>query len=527
MRPEKKNTTVSKAVLYARVSSREQAEGYSIDAQLKLLRDYAYQQGLSIAKEFIDVETAKKCGRPQFGEMLAYFQKHTSTVHLLVEKTDRLYRNFRDYVALDDYELEIHLVKEGTLLSHRSTSHEKFIHGIKVLMAKNYIDNLREEVTKGMLEKASKGLPPGRPPIGYRNNKVTRGINLDPVQGPWVQKMFAWYASREFSLERLSRHLYGAGFTYQPTRPKINASTLEKVLKNPFYIGRFKFGEHAFEGTYPRLITVEQFEAVQAAFRSANHTKQQKHNFTFSGLVSCEECGCAVTAEIKKGRYVYYHCTGRKGPCSQKRKAVREEELIRQFGDIVQGVTIGPEVVEDMKTGLKASAAEEARFHRDTLETITQRIEAVQVRLEKAFEAKLDGAVPEDLWRKKSQEWQLELQHLRENLAQHQGAKQAFYEQGFKLLELAERAYLLYQKHDRAKMRALVQILCSNSVLRDGAITAAYRQPFDRLVLGKKQAAASMVGGGGKTPALEKWWSHGESNSRPLACHASALPTEL
>jgi DNA invertase Pin-like site-specific DNA recombinase len=110
--------------------------------------------------------------------MLAYFQKHTSTVHLLVEKTDRLYRNFRDYVALDDYELEIHLVKEGTLLSHRSTSHEKFIHGIKVLMAKNYIDNLRDQVTKGMLKKASKGLPPGRPPIGYRNNKVTTNRGL-------------------------------------------------------------------------------------------------------------------------------------------------------------------------------------------------------------------------------------------------------------------------------------------------------------------------------------------------------------
>lgn len=62
-------------------------------------------------------------------------------------------------------------------------------------------------------------------------------------------------------------------------------------------------------------------------------------------------------------------------------------------------------------------------------------------------------------------------------------------------------------------MRALVQILCSNSVLGDSTIKAAYRQPFDRLVLEKKQAAASLVGGGGQMPAAEKWWSLGESNS--------------
>ena len=86
--------------------------------------------------------------------------------------------------------MKIHLVKEGTLLSHRSTSHEKFLHGIKVLMAKNYIDKLREEVTKGIHEKASKSLPPGRPPIGYRNNKESRGIDIDPVLGPWIKKAF-------------------------------------------------------------------------------------------------------------------------------------------------------------------------------------------------------------------------------------------------------------------------------------------------------------------------------------------------
>tara|TARA_B100000497_G_scaffold126760_1_gene166507 strand:+ start:832 stop:1125 length:294 start_codon:yes stop_codon:yes gene_type:complete len=86
---------------------------------------------------------------------------------VLVEKTDRLYRNFKDYVILEDYELNIHLVKEGQVISKDSRSHEKFIHGIKVLMAKNFIDNLSEEVRKGLKEKVAQGGYPGSAPFGY------------------------------------------------------------------------------------------------------------------------------------------------------------------------------------------------------------------------------------------------------------------------------------------------------------------------------------------------------------------------
>ena len=53
------------AVIYARVSSKEQEkEGFSIPAQLKLLKEYAAAQGFAVAQEYVDVETAKQTGRP-------------------------------------------------------------------------------------------------------------------------------------------------------------------------------------------------------------------------------------------------------------------------------------------------------------------------------------------------------------------------------------------------------------------------------------------------------------------------------
>jgi len=82
-----------KAVLYARVSSKEQEEGFSIPAQLKLLKEYARENRLRIVEEFIDAETAKKAGRTKFNEMVKYFKEHPDTKIVLCEKTDRLYRN--------------------------------------------------------------------------------------------------------------------------------------------------------------------------------------------------------------------------------------------------------------------------------------------------------------------------------------------------------------------------------------------------------------------------------------------------
>jgi len=140
----------SKAVLYARVSSKEQErEGYSIPAQRKLLRSYAQRHDYEVVREFIDVETAKQSGRTQFTRMVRFLQEHPQVRILLCEKTDRLYRNFKDYVTIDELEVTLVFVKEGSVLNPQSRSHEKFIHGIKVLMAKNYIDNLSEETRSG------------------------------------------------------------------------------------------------------------------------------------------------------------------------------------------------------------------------------------------------------------------------------------------------------------------------------------------------------------------------------------------
>src|ERR1041384_439685 len=201
------------AVSYARVSSREQErEGYSIPAQRKLLAEYARTRGFRIEQEFIDVESAKNPGRKEFSKMLRLLEKDPACRVVLVEKTDRLYRNRTDALAfealIEKRGAEIHLVKEGRVIGKDSRSQDKFMHDIHVAVAKNYSENLREEVKKGMREKAEQGMYPGRAPFGYRNDSGTRSIQVDSVKAPVLKKIYEMYASGNYSLSQLHKTLF-------------------------------------------------------------------------------------------------------------------------------------------------------------------------------------------------------------------------------------------------------------------------------------------------------------------------------
>src|SRR3989344_7524741 len=203
--------TTKQFCLYARVSSREQErEGYSIDAQLKSCRDYASGHDLEIVKEFVDVESAKQAGRKQFNELIIYLQEHPE-VGIICEKVDRLHRNLKDYLTVDDLGRGLIFVKENTIYTPAAKASEKLMHGIKVLMARNYIDNLSDEIKKGLYEKFYQGGYPRKAPIGYLNDKNTRTVKINQKTAPHDVKLFDLYATGNYSLDKIASILYKDG----------------------------------------------------------------------------------------------------------------------------------------------------------------------------------------------------------------------------------------------------------------------------------------------------------------------------
>lgn len=204
-----------KAVLYARVFIAEQEkEGFSIDAQVALIREYADRMGFVVANQYIDFETAKRSAARNLRRCSNIFGATPGCGISLVKKTDRLYRSIKDWVTLDGFDIEFHLVKEGTVLSRDSRSSERFMHGIKVLMAKNYIDNLSEEACKGMLEKAKQGIWPSQAPLGYLNVVGPQGKKIivpDPDLAPIVSRLFEWFETGDHALKDVTQKARAAG----------------------------------------------------------------------------------------------------------------------------------------------------------------------------------------------------------------------------------------------------------------------------------------------------------------------------
>ena len=300
---------MEKAVIYARVSSKEQeAEGYSIPAQIKFLQEYSAKNGFVIAKEFTDVETAKKAGRTEFMKMLRFLDDNKHIKHVTVEKTDRLLRNISDYALLDGLieqsDLKIHLVKENVILSRDSRSNEKFIFGIKALMAKNYVDNLSEETKKGMCEKAEQGIWPSFAPYGYLNVEEhgRKVIATDPEAAPFVRKMFELYATGNYSLITLRKKMIADGMVYRNGK-NFHTSTLEGILKNEFYTGVFYWKSKKYENaSHQPIINKLLFNKVQSTLTSPHAHKSRKGLFPYINLIKCGICGCMFTAEIKKNK---------------------------------------------------------------------------------------------------------------------------------------------------------------------------------------------------------------------------------
>ena len=472
------------ALTYARVSSKEQETGgFSIPAQQRLLRDYAAEKGLPIVKEFVDVETAKRAGRTNFQKMITYLKRNHPTCRvILVEKTDRLYRNIKDWVTLDDLDLEIHLVKEGVVLSDDARSTDKFMHGIRVLMAKNYVDNLSEEATKGMREKARQGFWPSRAPLGYLNVVREDGKKVivpDPERWEIVKRLFDLAAAGGHSLADLARVAKGEGLTSRYGKRPVNKATVHHVLHNRIYTGDFVWREELYSGVHTPMISLEQWETVQDVL--GNRYQKQRHkarrDFAFSGLMTCGHCGCALVGELKKERYIYYHCTGHRQRCPEP--YVREEVLEDRFGRILDGLALSPDVLGWVTTALQQSHEDERRFHHEAVDRLQAEYTRVQRRLEALYVDKLDGAVDDETYDRLARKWQDGQIEVRRRLAEHEAADRSYMDQGVELLELAANARHLYDQQPPAEKRRLLGFVLSNCSWKDGELTVALRQPFD------------------------------------------------
>jgi site-specific DNA recombinase len=490
---------MKKAVTYVRVSSKEQKqEGYSIPAQRRLLWDFASRNGFTVVKEFEDDETAKSSGRKNFGEMVEFIKANKDVNSILVEKTDRLYRNFKDYVIIDDLGVTVYLVKENEKIGKDASSHQKFIHGIKVLMAKNYVDNLGEEAKKGMLQKADSGTyPSGNVPLGYKagekNGKRTPVI--DKKNRDLAFKIFEYYSTGLYSIEGLLSKLNSEGLINPDTFPKssklktITKSTIQRIVRNPFYYGAFIWrGKYYAKGDHTPIVSKELWDKCQEVMsRFKNKEMASRYDtlkLAYKGLMLCGECGRTITGYKKtkpSGReYVYYRCTKFKTDCSQQQVSEKSvDEQIKKSLAIFQN--LDNDAIAYVTAGLKLSLDFKGNTEDRIRKSFTFEKEKYHTRLRKLFDEKIDEKITEDFYKEKESEYVQAIKDLEGKIAKYTKADINFYKFGSKMLELAKNAPVLFEKALPEEKQEFLSFILSNSSLKDENLRLEYKKPFDKV----------------------------------------------
>jgi len=475
-----------KAVLYARVSSKEQAEtGYSLPAQEKLLKEYALKRGFKIAKIFSVSESASgKSQRAVFNEMLNFVRKNNIKV-IICEKVDRLTRNLRDAVKINEWmnedpEREIHFVKEACILTKDSKSHEKFIWNIKVSVAQFYTDNLSEEVKKGQMEKLREGWLPTKPPLGYKTigEKGHKIHVLDEKVAPLIRKMFEIYATGNVSLKKLVEIMYAEGLRTR-RGGKLVKSRIAELLSNPFYYGKIRWKGKLYDGKHKPLISKELFDRVQSILKAKRAPKYRKHFYLFKGLIRCAECKGLITWEEHKG-IVYGHCNHYRN-CTQKRW-VKEKEVETQILEALGNFEIkSRRLVEWIRKALKEGHQDEIEYHKSALEELKRSYERIQRRIDQLYDDKVDGRIDEEFFNHKFEQYKKEKEKIINAIQRHSNASNKYFELSVNLYELSQRAREIYQKASLEEKRDLISLVFEELLLDEGKLIFTYSKPFQLL----------------------------------------------
>jgi site-specific DNA recombinase len=507
MTPRTLKQQVTRAVVYARVSSKDQErEGFSIPAQQRLLREYAEANGMVIAEEFLDVETARRTGRDGFGQMLAYLKKHEKSCQtILVEKTDRLYRNLKDWSTLDELGMTIHFVKENVVISPDAKSADQFLHGIKVLMARNYSLNLSEETIKGMVEKARAGIFPSNAPVGYKNVEGPAGKRIiipDPMTAPTIMRLFDLFATGKFSVKTLAQYARAEGINLHGRR--MPTSELHLILRRRLYMGDFDWNGVTYQGTHEPLLTRETWERTQTYLDHRSYTgAHAKRDFTFSGIVQCGHCGCLLVGERKKERYTYYHCTGNRGKCNEP--YTPEATMTAQFTGVLRELIIPADIISWLQHEVVTNDQHQHTARQATIKRHEDEIKRIEARIETMYLDKLDEKITTAFYDQKTKEWRKQQERLRHTIAELRLTATEPLDQAVNLLDLTSRACDTFNDQPQEEQRRLLTTVLERATWKEGTLDVTLLEPFQTLRHSNSVTTTKTNGNGTAGRDIEIW----------------------
>ena len=392
------------AVIYCRVSTKEQVENLSLPTQRRACEDYCGREGWGVAATFVEEgESAKTADRTELQRMLAYCRQNQKQVGVVVVyNLSRFSRNASDHHALRGVLASFGIKLRSATEPLDDSATGRFMENIFSAVAQLDNDVKSERTRAGMKAALGLGRWTWQPPFGYaRGGRGGPSMRPHPDHAPAVREAFAAFANgtpKEDVLQHLKAHgLAGRG---APNTFK----ALDRMLRNALYAARVEMPKWgiARDGDFEALVDEGIFDRVQARLSGAGtgsrtHTKDHPA-FPLRRFVCCARCdGQGLTAGWSRGkcggRYAYYHCRR----CGLR---VSKADLEGAFVDLLQSLQLRPEFMRLFKAVVldvwkrREGSAREDRARRE------RQVAALRVKLDRIADLLADGVMDAETYQR-------------------------------------------------------------------------------------------------------------------------------
>ena len=338
--------------IYVRVSTDDQRDnGYSIDSQLRMIKEYCEKNNYSIIDVYNDAGySGKDLMRPEMQRLLADI-KSKKIDKLIAIKVDRLTRNNYDGFWLLNY-CEEHDVKIELILEPYdvSTANGEMIFGMNLVFGQRERKEIGARTKRAMEEMALEKIHPSKAPYGYIRNKETGHLEIEPIEAQVVKDIFE--LCKQGNSTRNIATIMKDNNAYLK-QGKWASDRVYKILTNSIYIGIFEYGKYKrkpqdilrVENYCEPIIDEITWNATRNVLVKNKHSNYGEYIHLFSGLVKCPACGNIMSSsesfKYPNGKLkVYYHLRCKNHNCKGFGLHYNTEKIESKLKRILEELTI-------------------------------------------------------------------------------------------------------------------------------------------------------------------------------------------
>ena len=462
------------AAIMSRVSSDEQAKGYSLDDQEEALRKYCQRNDITIAYSFREDHSAKSFDRPKFKEFQLLIKTGKLKVDLfLFRQWDRFSRNTTDAFVmlrwLDRYGVDSNAIDQPI---DRKVPESLAMLGLYLTMPE--IDNTRRsmKIRGGIRQALKSGHWVRKAPVGYKNSRDQQNtpIIIPSEKASLVKLAFTSIASGRAQPE-VRQMLKKKGLD-------VSKSNLSRMLRNPVYTGKIVVPasedepEKLVNGLHESIVPEPLFFKVQGILSGRAHTRNKPKFHTkrpelpLRGSLLCSKCGSHLTGSASRSKtgelHFYYHCNH----CKNER--YRAGMVNESVSALVKSLKFNGNADQLYKMILKDVLKEKHIEQDTTVDGWGKKLDELNQRLVKLQDMLVDGTVSKDDYIQMKTRYEADRSKIELSLKQMKTDDRSLQVKLDKCFKVLSRLDELYEKADHDHKKQLVSSIFPEKIVFDG-----------------------------------------------------------